>query len=67
MSGTPYYAASSPYYNAGAQTAAAAGSVLGTVAAPVVGFTSGVLQGRAGLYIGLIILGAVLLNAREKR
>lgn len=66
--GSPYYAASSPFsYSgaraAGADVAASAGNLVATVAAPVVGFTQGVLQGRALLVIG--ILGAVYLLNRN--
>lgn len=60
-----YSPASSPFsytgaQAAGAQVAATAGGLVSTVASPVIGFTQGVLQGRALLVIGLVAAVIVL-------
>lgn len=65
--GTPgYYAASSPFSYEGGRAlgsdfAATAGNVVSTVAAPVVGFTQGFLQGRL-LLVALVVGGVILIN-----
>lgn len=64
--GTNYAAPSSPFTYEGAQAlgadvAASAGNVVSSVAAPVIGFTQGVLQGRALLVLG-VIAAVILLN-----
>jgi hypothetical protein len=69
-SGGYYSAPSSPFSYTGAQAAGAniaatAGGVFHAVAAPVVGFGSGLLQGRAVLVLG-IVAAAILLNRNSQ-
>lgn len=59
---SPFSASGAQYY--GQQVSTNAGQVVSTVAAPVVGFTRGLVSGNPVL-VGLIILGLVIYNAQK--
>lgn len=50
---------------AGAQVAATAGNLVQSVAAPVVGFTQGVFQGRALLVLGIVAAIVILKKSSD--